>query len=57
MRVRWLIGLVVMLLICAAPGAMPADTSVLPWTQLRPGIRIKPNGAPFIPATKSRSTG
>ena len=45
------------LLICAAPGAMPADTSVLPWTQLRPGIRIKPNGAPFIPATKSRSTG
>ncbi|MBA7482921.1 hypothetical protein ES707_18425 [subsurface metagenome] len=45
------------LLICAAPGAMPADTSVLPWTQLRPGIRIKPNGAPFIPSTKSRSTG
>jgi microcystin degradation protein MlrC len=45
------------LLICAAPGAMPADTSVLPWMRLRPGIRIKPNGAPFIPATKSRSTG
>ena len=45
------------LLICAAPGAMPADTSVLPWTRLRPGIRIKPNGAPFIPATKSRSVG
>jgi microcystin degradation protein MlrC len=45
------------LLICAAPGAMPADTSVLPWARLRPGIRIKPNGAPFIPATKSRSTG
>jgi hypothetical protein len=36
---------------------MPADTSVLPWMRLRPGIRIKPNGAPFIPATKSRSTG
>ncbi len=45
------------LLICAAPGAMPADTSALPWTRLRPGIRIKPNGAPFIPETKSRSTG
>ena len=45
------------LLICAAPGAMPADTAALPWTRLRPGIRIKPNGAPFIPQTKSRSTG
>src|SRR5882724_12822118 len=44
------------LLICAAPGAMPADTASLPWTRLRPGIRIKPNGSPFIPATKSRST-
>src|SRR5215475_10810637 len=45
------------LLICAAPGAMPADTADLPWTRLRPGVRIKPNGVPFIPATKSRSTG
>jgi len=45
------------LLICAAPGAMPADTADLPWTRLKPGIRIKPNGAPFNPATKPRSTG
>jgi microcystin degradation protein MlrC len=45
------------LLICAAPGAMPANTADLPWTRLRPGIRIKPNGAPFNPQTKSRSTG
>ena len=45
------------LLICAAPGAMPADTATLPWTRLRPGIRIKPNGASFAPQTKSRSTG
>jgi microcystin degradation protein MlrC len=45
------------LLICAAPGAMPADTAALPWTRLRPGIRTKPNGAAFVPATKSRSTG
>jgi microcystin degradation protein MlrC len=45
------------LLICAAPGAMPADTASLPWTRLRPGIRIKPNGAAFSPPTKSRSTG
>ena len=44
------------LLICAAPGAMPADTAALPWTRLRPGIRIKPNGPAFAPATKSRST-
>ena len=45
------------LLICAAPGAMPADTADLPWTRLRPGIRVKPNGVPFNPAKKSRTTG
>jgi microcystin degradation protein MlrC len=45
------------LIICAAPGAMPADTAALPWTRLRPGIRIKPNGPAFIPENKSRSTG
>jgi microcystin degradation protein MlrC len=45
------------LLICAAPGAMPADPADLPWTRLKPGIRVRPNGAPFKPATKSRSTG
>ncbi|MBR0753985.1 M81 family metallopeptidase [Bradyrhizobium jicamae] len=44
------------LLICAAPGAMPADTAALPWTKLRPGIRLKPNGTPFTPA-HSRTTG
>jgi microcystin degradation protein MlrC len=44
------------LLICAAPGAMPADTASLPWSRLRPGIRIKPNGPAFTPETKSRST-
>jgi microcystin degradation protein MlrC len=43
------------LLICAAPGAMPADTADLPWTRLRAGVRIKPNGPAFAPA-KSRST-
>jgi microcystin degradation protein MlrC len=45
------------LLICAAPGAMPADTATLPWTRLRRGIRIKPNGPAFNPQTQSRSTG
>jgi microcystin degradation protein MlrC len=44
------------LLICAAPGAMPADTAALPWTRLRPGIRIKPNGPAFAPPAQSRST-
>jgi microcystin degradation protein MlrC len=43
------------LLICAAPGAMPADTATLPWTRLRPGIRTKPNGPVFSPPFKSRS--
>src|SRR6478609_1213766 len=44
------------LLICAAPGAMPADTASLSWTKLRPGIRIKPNGPAFAPPAQSRST-
>jgi microcystin degradation protein MlrC len=44
------------LMICAAPGAMPADTAALPWTRLRPGVRIKPNGAAFAPESESRST-
>ncbi len=43
------------IIICAAPGAMPADTAALPWTRLRPGIRVKPNGAAFA-AHKLRST-
>jgi microcystin degradation protein MlrC len=43
------------LLICAAPGAMPADTAALPWTNLRPGIRIKPNGPAFVAPVKPRS--
>ena len=45
------------LLICAAPGAMPADTATLPWTRLRPGIRIKPNGPAFSPPNLSSATG
>ncbi len=40
------------LMICAAPGAMPADTASLPWTRLRPGIRIKPNGPVFNPPSR-----
>ncbi|WP_375789224.1 M81 family metallopeptidase [Bradyrhizobium sp. Pha-3] len=45
------------LLICAAPGAMPADTAALPWKHLRPGIRIKPNGPTFTPSSPSRTNG
>jgi microcystin degradation protein MlrC len=42
------------LLICAAPGAMPADTASLPWKKLRPGLRLKPNGPAFIAPRASR---
>ena len=35
------------IIVCAAPGAMPADTAALPWTRLRDGVRIKPNGPAF----------
>src|SRR6202790_4192888 len=44
------------IIICAAPGAMPADTADLPWTRLRPGLRIKPNGPAFAPLVKSPSS-
>ncbi|WP_420964762.1 M81 family metallopeptidase [Bradyrhizobium sp. B120] len=45
------------LLICAAPGPMPADPATLPWKHLRPGIRIKPNGPTFTPSSPSRTNG
>jgi microcystin degradation protein MlrC len=44
------------LIICAAPGAMPADTAALPWTRLRPGLRIKPNGAAFAHAKPPKTS-
>ena len=34
-------------LICVAPGPMVADPGALPWTRLRPGMRIRPNGTTF----------
>jgi microcystin degradation protein MlrC len=45
-----------MILICTAPGAMPADPAALPWTNLRPGIRLKPNGPVFAPNTSRSSS-
>lgn len=34
-------------LVCAAPGPMPVDPSVLPWKHLRPGLRTAPLGPVF----------
>jgi len=35
---------------------MPADTAVLPWTRLRPGLRIAPLGPTFnLPAPSPMS--
>jgi microcystin degradation protein MlrC len=35
------------ILICAAPGPMPADPGRLRWKRLALGIRTKPNGPAF----------
>jgi len=35
------------ILVAKAPGPMAADPADLPWTNLRPGIRVKPNGPEF----------
>jgi len=35
------------ILVCAAPGPMPVDPSVLPWKHLRKGIRTAPLGPVF----------
>ena len=35
------------ILVCAAPGPMPVSPASLPWTRLRPGVRIAPNGPVF----------
>lgn len=36
-------------LVVAAPGPMPADPAVLPWTKLRRGVRLRPKGPAFRP--------
>lgn len=35
------------ILVCAAPGPMAVDPAALPWTKLRPGIRLSPLGPVF----------
>lgn len=35
------------ILVATAPGAMPLCPSALPWTRLRPGLRLRPNGPAF----------
>ncbi len=35
------------ILVCLAPGSMPMDPSVLPWTNLTDGVRLRPNGPVF----------
>ena len=35
------------ILVCAAPGPMPVDPAQLPWTRLRPGMRMSPLGPVF----------
>lgn len=42
------------IIVCAAPGAMPADTADLPWTRLRDGLRTRPNGSPFATGNKTQ---
>jgi microcystin degradation protein MlrC len=34
-------------LVVAAPGPVPADPATLPWTKLRPGVRLRPKGPVF----------
>ncbi len=38
-------------LVVAAPGPNPADTTVLPWRKLRAGVRLKPRGPAFQPVS------
>jgi microcystin degradation protein MlrC len=35
------------ILTCAAPGPMPVSPASLPWTRLRPGVRLAPLGPVF----------
>ena len=37
------------ILVCAAPGPMPHSPASLPFTRLRPGVRLQPQAAPAAP--------
>lgn len=40
------------ILVCAAPGPMPVSPRDLPFTRLRPGLRLQPGGPAFVPPTR-----
>jgi microcystin degradation protein MlrC len=40
------------ILVCAAPGPMPVSPRDLPFTRLRPGLRLEPGGPAFVPPTR-----
>lgn len=42
------------ILVCAAPGPMPADPSCLPWKRLASGIRTKPKGFAFVAGSSAQ---
>lgn len=42
------------IIVALAPGPFPADPSVLPWRNLRPGIRLGALGPRFAPVTAER---
>jgi microcystin degradation protein MlrC len=39
--------------VVAAAGPNPADPAELPWTKLRPGIRLRPRGPRWLPPSRS----
>lgn len=44
------------LLTCAAPGPMAVDPALLPWTRLRPGIRMGALGPEFQPGSAGQTS-
>jgi microcystin degradation protein MlrC len=45
------------ILVATAPGPMALDAADLPFTRLKPGIRLSPNGPAFQPAGAARRAG
>jgi microcystin degradation protein MlrC len=45
------------ILVCLAPGSMPMDPGLLPWTNLADGVRLRPQGPPFRRPDKAVERG